>query len=39
MCFEVEGAEIARGFLERHGHAAGRRRSVAIAIILHMRRA
>jgi hypothetical protein len=37
MCFEVEGAEIARRFLERRGlpaEAAGR---VAVAIILHMR--
>jgi hypothetical protein len=33
MCFEVEGAEIARRFLERRGLTADR---VAIAIILHM---
>jgi hypothetical protein len=36
MCFEVEGAEIARRFLERHGLAAGDAERVAIAIILHM---
>jgi HD domain-containing protein len=37
MCFEVEGAEIAREFVERHGlpHDAAER--LAIAIILHMR--
>jgi hypothetical protein len=37
MCFEVEGAEIARRFLERHGLPAGTADQVAIAIILHMR--
>jgi hypothetical protein len=36
MCFEVEGAEIARRFLERHGLATARADRVAIAIILHM---
>jgi len=36
MCFEVEGAEIARRFLERHGLPAGTADRVAIAIILHM---
>lgn len=36
MCFEVEGAEIARRFLERHGMSAGDADRVAIAIILHM---
>ena len=36
MCFEVEGAEIARRFLERHGLAAGDADRAAIAIILHM---
>ncbi len=37
MCFEVEGAEVARRFLERHGLAADAAERVAIAIILHMR--
>jgi hypothetical protein len=36
MCFEVEGAEIARRFLERHGLSAGEADRAAIAIILHM---
>lgn len=36
MCFEFEGAEFARRFLERHGMAAGDADRVAIAIILHM---
>lgn len=36
MCFEVEGAEFARRFLERQGMAAGDADRVAIAIILHM---
>jgi hypothetical protein len=36
MCFEVEGAEIARRFLERHGLPAETADRVAIAIILHM---
>jgi hypothetical protein len=36
MCFEVEGAEIARGFLEGHGLPAADADRVAIAIILHM---
>jgi cyanamide hydratase family protein with HD domain len=37
MCFEVEGAEIARRFLERHGMPASAADRVAVAIILHMR--
>jgi hypothetical protein len=37
MCFEVEGAEIARTFLVRHGMDAGAAERAAIAIILHMR--
>jgi hypothetical protein len=37
MCFEVEGAEIARRFLERHGMPSEDADRVAIAIILHMR--
>jgi hypothetical protein len=37
MCFEVEGAEYARRFLERHGLPAEAADRVAIAIILHMR--
>jgi HD domain len=37
MCFEVEGAEIAREFLERAGMFATTADRVAIAIILHMR--
>ena len=36
MCFEVEGAEIARAFLERHGMAPQAADRAAIAIILHM---
>jgi len=36
MCFEVEGAEIARRYLERHGMSAPKADRVAIAIILHM---
>jgi hypothetical protein len=36
MCFEVEGAEIARRFLEKHGLAAEVADRVASAIILHM---
>jgi cyanamide hydratase family protein with HD domain len=36
MCFEVEGAEIARRFLEREGMSAERADQVAIAIVLHM---
>jgi hypothetical protein len=36
MCFEVEGAEIARRLLERRGMAAEAAERVAIAIILHM---
>jgi hypothetical protein len=37
MCFEVEGAEIARRFLEREGLPPADVDRVAIAIILHMR--
>jgi hypothetical protein len=37
MCFEVEGAELARRFLERHGMAPQAADRAAIAIILHMR--
>jgi len=37
MCFEIEGAEFARRFLERNGLAADAAERVAIAIILHMR--
>lgn len=36
MCFDVEGAEIARRFLERHGLPAREADRVAIATILHM---
>ncbi len=36
MCFEVEGAEFARRFLERRGMPADDADCVAIAIILHM---
>ena len=36
MCFEVEGAEIARRFLEGVGFPADDAERVAIAIILHM---
>jgi hypothetical protein len=35
-CFEVEGGEIARRFLEREGTAAARADVVARAIVLHM---
>jgi hypothetical protein len=37
MCFEIEGAEFARRFLERRGMAAEAADRAAIAIILHMR--
>jgi HD domain-containing protein len=37
MCFEVEGAEFARRFLERHGMSPEAADRAAIAIILHMR--
>jgi hypothetical protein len=37
MCFEVEGAEFARRFLERNGMPSGAADRAAIAIILHMR--
>ncbi len=37
MCFEVEGAEFARRFLERAGLSPEAAERVAIAIILHMR--
>ena len=37
MCFEVEGGEIARRFLERHGMPSAEADRAAIAIILHMR--
>jgi hypothetical protein len=36
-CFEVEGAEIARAFVERQGLAPEAAERIAIAIILHMR--
>jgi hypothetical protein len=36
MCFEVEGAEMARRFLERQGMPAADADRAAIAIILHM---
>lgn len=36
MCFEIEGAELARGFLRRAGLLAPDVDRVAIAIILHM---
>ena len=36
MCFEVEGAELARRLLERHGMATEPADRAAIAIILHM---
>lgn len=36
MCFEVEGAEAARTFLERHGMPPSDAERTAIAIILHM---
>ena len=35
-CFEVEGGEIARRFLERHGVAPDTAATVATAIVLHM---
>jgi cyanamide hydratase family protein with HD domain len=37
MCFEVEGAEMARRLLVRSGMAADAAERVAVAIILHMR--
>jgi hypothetical protein len=37
MCFEIEGAEIARRFLVRQGMAFDAADRAAIAIILHMR--
>ena len=37
MCFEVEGAEIARRFLQRQGLPEDATDRVSIAIILHMR--
>ncbi len=37
MCFEVEGGEIARRFLERAGLSTERADAVAVAILLHMR--
>ena len=37
MCFEVEGGEIARRFLERQGLSPALADRVAIAIVLHMR--
>ena len=37
MCFEVEGGEIARRFLERHGLSTAEADRVAVAIVLHMR--
>jgi hypothetical protein len=37
MCFEIEGAEFARRFLERRGMAPDAADRAAIAIILHMR--
>jgi hypothetical protein len=36
MCFEVEGAKIARRYLERQGLPAEQAERVSIAIILHM---
>ena len=36
MCFEIEGAELARGFLRRAGLSAADVDRVAIAIVLHM---
>ena len=36
MCFEIEGAEIARRFLERQGMPGDDAERAAIAIILHM---
>ena len=36
MCFEFEGAEFARRFLQRHGMAAEDADRVATAIVLHM---
>jgi hypothetical protein len=37
VCFEVEGAEIARRFLEREGMPSAEADRVAVAIVLHMR--
>jgi hypothetical protein len=37
VCFEVEGAEIARRFLEREGMSPADADKVAVAIVLHMR--
>jgi hypothetical protein len=37
VCFEVEGAEIARRFLEREGMPSAEVDRVAVAIVLHMR--
>lgn len=37
MCFEIEGAEFARRFLERQGMSAAAADRAAVAIILHMR--
>lgn len=36
MCFEIEGAELARGFLRRTGLSQDEIDRIAIAIILHM---
>ena len=36
LCFEIEGGEIARRFLERQGVAAETAATVATAIVLHM---
>ena len=36
MCFEFEGAEFARRFLERHGMPASEADRVAVTMILHM---
>lgn len=38
MCFEVEGGEIARRFLERAGMSPERADTVAVVILLHMQR-
>ncbi len=35
-CFEVQGAEVARRFLELRGMTAERADTVAVAIVLHM---
>jgi hypothetical protein len=37
VCFEVEGSEIARRFLEREGMSPAEADRVAVAIVLHMR--